>query len=109
MDLDISIISKIQNPHQAPIKSLKFLDNVNSTVESKKKFVYLIAGSYDQVISISKLDCEENQNAKVSTKKFFIDLAELNGIHGYYQKTDGKIVIYAVGQGLEYYEYFFDF
>ena len=101
--MDLSVIGKIIHPHQAPIKSLKFLNS-----NANEKYVYLIAGSYDQVISISKLNCEEKENNEILTNKIFINLAELNGIDGYCIYEDKKVIIYAVGQGMEYYEYFLD-
>lgn len=74
---------------------MKLFGNLLSNEE-----IFLIAGSYDQVVSISKLNLQED-SLKIKTNKVFINLAELNGIYGYYNNISDRIAIYAVGQGLE--------
>jgi len=104
--LDINVIAKVKYPHQAPIKSLKLIveNNDNKLNQSNISNIYLVAGSYDQVISISKINFDKENTLKIETNKLSICLAELNGIDGYHNKIEEKLVIFAVGQGLENFE-----
>ena len=99
-ELNLTNIGKILDCHQAPIKSIKFL------YSEKEKILFIIAGSYDQIISITKFDTN-GLNYNSIPRKFKICLAELNCLDCYLDDKQEKIVIYAVGQGLEKYEYLY--
>jgi hypothetical protein len=91
--LDFKILSKFNQFHQAPIKSISLIQN--NFIENN---IYVIAGSYDQVISIIKVsgnskvysESELESYSESSSienifdiKKRFINLAELNGLCSY--------------------------
>ena len=69
IDLDLKIISKFNQCHQSPIKSISFVPMNFIGFDS-----YLIAGSYDQVVSIMKI-FNDSSNDKISfeIKKIFIN------------------------------------